>query len=524
MNKNLKPSLVFAAEMLVMIFFCFVPLLFNNPYRINIFLSWEGAYRLYLGQIPFRDFGLPMGYGYWVIPAIFFKVFGPYMYTLIISQVFINVVSILSFRSILKMLDVKPVIILLSVVVFCFSYVSWNFWPWYNHLVIVLEIVAIYFALKAVFSEERKWAMIHIFCSAFFVWFSIFTKQDGGALAAMFVGGILLYQAIVDKKFFNLSFYIGAFVLIGLILIVPLLPHGFSYWFNYGQPPHNSRIHTIDFMNQIIGWAYWEKFFLLVMVLLILDKVNLTSWKEFFYNKKEVLLAMICVGFILEALIIQVTSYEPPNGEAFFYAFGFAYILGRMRLSFDLSNVRYAIVLGMLVVFWWTGIYWRNIRRIVSDKPVIVEKMENKAKHKYRLAKEFKTMERLFLSESTLDGIHKIKALDAFKNNNKDVKVLNMSELTTLAYEVPFTPLTNQPMWFHRDVSIFQKEVDEFCAKIANHEYDVVIFESIPYSEVVDFFPMEIKDCLDKHYKHEFQCLAPRTPEHSFIDVYTKPK
>ncbi|MEO8712078.1 MAG: hypothetical protein ABI405_08160 [Parafilimonas sp.] len=61
------------ADVFIIIAFCFVPVFLSFPYRVNIFLSWEGAYRLYLGQIPYKDFGLPMGFTYWVVPAIFFK-------------------------------------------------------------------------------------------------------------------------------------------------------------------------------------------------------------------------------------------------------------------------------------------------------------------------------------------------------------------------------------------------------------------------------------------------------------------
>src|SRR3990170_7901871 len=161
-SKSLSARHLFIIEILITIVFCFAPLLYNNPYRLNIFLSWEGAYRLYLGQIPFRDFSLPMGYGYWVIPALFFKIFGPYFYTLIQAQVFVNLISILSFRSILKILNVRPVVILLAVLVYCFSYVSFNFWPWYNNMVFAFDLVAIYFTLRAVLSDRgwKLWASL----------------------------------------------------------------------------------------------------------------------------------------------------------------------------------------------------------------------------------------------------------------------------------------------------------------------------------------------------------------------------
>src|SRR5688572_17335250 len=137
LQKSLNEKQLFALELIIAFAFCFVPLLFNNPYRINIFLSWEGAYRMSIGQMPFRDYSLPMGYGYWVIPALFFKLFGPYFFSLIKAQVFINVLSVLALHGILKTLNVRPVVIFFSVVVFCFSYVSFNFWPWYNHVVFV---------------------------------------------------------------------------------------------------------------------------------------------------------------------------------------------------------------------------------------------------------------------------------------------------------------------------------------------------------------------------------------------------
>jgi hypothetical protein len=179
----------------------------------------------------------------------------------------------------------------------------------------------------------------------------------------------------------------------------------------------------------------------------------------------------------------------------------------------------------IFVVFWWTGIYWRNVQRVIAKAPVVVKANEKAGKHKYRLAKEYKSMEKLFLAEETLDGIKKIMNLDIVKNTPKDkIKVLNMSELTSLAYEMGFTPLINQPMWFHQTVSIFDKEVLEFCEKVERKEYDLVIFESVSPKEVINFYPEDVRKCLKEHYNFEFSFLAPRHPEESFIYVFTKPQ
>jgi hypothetical protein len=522
-QKSITEKQLFVLELIIATVFCFTPLLFNNPYRINIFLSWEGAYRLYLGQMPFRDYSLPMGYGYWVIPALFFKIFGPYFYSLIKAQVFINLVSVLTFRSVLRLLDVKPVVVFFSVIVFCFSYVSFNFWPWYNHVVFVFELVGIYFTLLAVLRNTGWKVWLNLCLGAFFTFFSLFTKQDIGGMGLMIVLGLLVYNAGVDRSVTKLLAFIGFYALFAAIFIVPLLKYDFLYWYNYGQPPHASRLVLTDFLNEILGWAYWEKFFLLLIVLFVLDKAR--AGRDFLENKKEVLFALICLAMIAQAFIVPVTSPVPERNEVFFYAFGFAYCMANLRLNIDLTRWPYLAVCVIFIVFWWTGIYWRNIQRLIAKAPTVVKSNEKAGKHKYRLAKEYKTMEKLFLAENTLEGIKKIMNLDIVRNTDpKKLKVLNMSELTSLAHEIGYTPLIHQPMWFHQTVSIFQKEVDWFCGKVANKEYDLVIFESVSPKEVINFYPEDVRKCLEQHYKFEFSFLAPRHPEESYVYVFTKPK
>src|SRR5215212_5393750 len=118
-------------EVLIIVVLALAPVFASFPYRLNIFLSWEGAYRMSQGQTPYKDFGLPLGYMYWVIPAIFFKIFGAQMITLIKAQAFINILGGLAFRSVFKTLGVEPAIRFTGVLLFCLSYSFINYWPWY---------------------------------------------------------------------------------------------------------------------------------------------------------------------------------------------------------------------------------------------------------------------------------------------------------------------------------------------------------------------------------------------------------
>ena len=171
---------------------------FNNPYRINIFSFLGGCLQDVSGPnaVPrlFPSHGLRL----WVIPALFFKIFGPYFFTLIklrsLSPGFRPGFQIYS-----KYLNVRPVVILLSVLVYCFSYVSFNFWPWYNNMVFAFELVAIYFTLLAIFSPGG-WKCGQVWGSQVFLSSSLFYKtRCRGSWPAHHLRHVNL-QCLVDKS------------------------------------------------------------------------------------------------------------------------------------------------------------------------------------------------------------------------------------------------------------------------------------------------------------------------------------
>src|ERR1700730_13267073 len=113
MMRNLSAK----AEILIIVLLACIPLFIHLRYRMS------------QGQLPFRDFGIPLGGMFWVIPAIFFKIFGAKLITLVKAQVFINIIAGLAFRSILSSLSVHKGIRFASVLLFCLSYSFFNFCP-----------------------------------------------------------------------------------------------------------------------------------------------------------------------------------------------------------------------------------------------------------------------------------------------------------------------------------------------------------------------------------------------------------
>jgi hypothetical protein len=128
----------------------------------------------------------------------------------------------------------------------------------------------------------------------------------------------------------------------------------------------------------------------------------------------------------------------------------------------------------------------------------------------------------MLLPGPTVDGIERLLAMDLVKNT-RNIKVLNMTELTPLAYEMPFALErgAHYPLWYHKGVGMFQKETDMFSNRIRQKHYDLVLFEYIPYLN--NFYPFEVRDQLLQHYKQVDVFPAPRKPSlQSWVEVYVR--
>lgn len=531
------------AEILIIVIIAIAPLFAIFPYRINIFLSWEGAYRMYQGQVPYKDFGMPVGYMYWAIPALFFKIFGPQLITLVKAQAFINLLAGFAFRSVCKSLQVQPGIRFMSVLLFCVSYSFLNYWPWYNHTVIVYELIALAFLMKFLTGTQIRRQYWWLLPSGIFIFFSFFTKQDGGALGLMICLALLFYNALIEKKWWPLVVFVGSVTATALIMILPFRGYGFNYWFNHGQFPHTSRVSIRDIVQEFMAGSQWLKFYLFIIALLLM--VTIKSWKEYWRNKQQMIFTILTLGILAEAAIFGVTSYVPVDNNIFYHSFAFAFIFSLLSvmLPIDFNRTKALLVGTAGVVLWWSHMYWKYFERFLLKSgeqyttttyngityPNVVNRntfivsldTTDVPLHEWRVPK-LKTFEKVLVPGPTVDGIERLMNMDLVKNN-KNLKVLNMSELTTLAEEIPYTLEKGSyyPLWFHRGVSIFDKEVKLFTDRIQQKHYDLVLFEYVPYAN--NFYPFEVREALLKNYKQIDVFPATRKPSsNSWIEVYVK--
>lgn len=529
-------------EIVLILFFSFLPLFAKFPFRVNIFLSWEGAYRMSRGEVPYRDFGMPLGYMFWVIPALFFKLFGTQMVTLVKAQILINIISGLAFRSILKSLGVNPVVRFLAVLLYCLSYIFFNFWPWYNQTVIVYQITGLAFLFRFMFAKaQTKWNWVYLILSALFTFFSFFTKQDAGGMAFIMCLVLVSYYSINSRASMPLIVYLSSFILIAALFIVPLLKYNFGYWFNHGQPPHTSRVDFPDILDEFFYSSQWIKFYLFMAILLTVLSVK--SFRELILNKRLFIFLLLTLGILCEASILQVTSYTPPDNNIFFHSFAFVFIFSllaqKLNINFHRPGLIALCTIG--IVLWWSGSGWKYFQKItqrfysgIVSQPVTSENIVNRKTYKidpnsrtdipisdWKFS-NLKSFHNIYMPRQTVDGMERLKNMPLLKSKGT-LKVLNMTELTPLAVELPYQVETgrDQPLWYHLGVAMFNKEAAMFEQRIKQHQYDLVLFENIP--NLNNFYPFRIRDSLMVYYQKVDSFAAPRSGDtQGMIEVYTK--
>ena len=498
------------------VIFSIFPLLFSLPFRIHLDLPYEGAYRLYLGQAPYKDFGIPFGFGFFIVPTFFFHLFGSNFSSLLFGQVFLNIVSGATLISVLKSLKIPKPVIFLSAFVYCLSYIFIYFWPWHTHTAFTFGLIAIALILK--YNEEStiQRRILIMICAGLFSFLSFFTKQDYGGLNLVFCLIILGYLSFVNKSIWALSAFVLAYAATAFICIAPWLKHGFGYWFNHGQAPHSSRLALGDFLNEIFMASDWEKFYLLVFVIILL--VYSSELKTIIKDKYKVITFLICAGMILEALLTQVTSRNSTGTTTYFHAFAIAFILTHLKDKVELHKTLNIFLLMIFTFLWWSPMYWKYASRMFPISESKIPRKDNgpKVQSGWELS-EFKTFKKIKLPTGTIEGIRRLKSLPALPKN---AQVMNMTELTSLPEELSYQPLTGIPLWYDLGVSIFPEQVKDICGKIISKKYDMVLFEEVP--DLDNYFPEEVRDILKVNYKKIDTFRAPRQEDNAFIEVYVR--
>ncbi|MEQ1587022.1 MAG: hypothetical protein ABL895_14140 [Cyclobacteriaceae bacterium] len=522
----MKEKIYQALELTPIVLASLAPLFADLTYQINLYLTWEGAYRLYMGEIPYRDFGIPMGFCYWILPAIFFKILGPTLLTLAKTQAFINLISGFSFRWILVNLEVGLRARFLSILVFSITYIWGLYWPQYNHTVIVFQFLAIGFMLHYIKHADRKYGWLYLVIANLFITVAFFTKQDAGGLALLIILILITYYSFNVRSSKPILITLFSVLIFFCLAVVPFLKYDFAYWFNYGQEHHNSRIAIMDILRINMEESRWEKLYLLIVL-----GIGLIRWKKSQLDSKEIVYILLVLGILFEAMIFQVTSYVPRDNNIFFHAFACSYIFYHLERLEIFAYKPVFLTFILLVSLWWSEKYWKYADRILSKAFPAKTKENSVSINNYILSapecniyadfsswrkSDLNSFEGVKMPKSTSDGINRFLFV---AKKLKSPIVLNMSELTPLANEVPYSPQKGS-LWYHLGVGMFNRELNELNSKIESTYYDLVLFENIPMLN--NFYPFSIRQKLLQNYQLIDSFEAPRTVYPGTIEVYSR--
>ncbi|HLI92915.1 MAG TPA: hypothetical protein VKU83_04880, partial [Puia sp.] len=323
--------------------------------------------------------------------------------------------------------------------------------------------------------------------------------------------------------------YVASFIVLSAVIILPLIPYGFGYWFNHGQAPHSSRVSPFEIAGEFFGSSQWIKFYLFLLVFLAVIRYrSRASWKA---DTSGILFLALTLGILAEAAVLQVTSYTPPDNNIFFHSFGFSCTLVLLAplLPVNLGRPRMAALLVAGVLLWWSGVWWKYTLRFTGGHPLtgitVSATGENVVgKDNYMINRDTVTdvpterwvecglpaFRRITMPPATAEGIHRLMKMDLVTKNKGDLKVLNMSELTPLAVEIPYKLERNGqlPLWYHLGVGMFNRQADSLETRIRHHYYDLVLFEYLP--TLNNFYPFRVRDSLQLHYQLIDSFMAPR--------------
>jgi hypothetical protein len=198
-------------------------------------------------------------------------------------------------------------------------------------------------------------------------------------------------------------------------------------------------------------------------------------------------------------------------------------------LPVHLERPRMTIFLVAGVLLWWSGVWWKYTQRFTGSQvvagPALSPTGENVVgKDNYMINRDrvkdipteqwvecgLPAFHRITMPLSTAEGIQRLMKMDLVVRNKGGLKVLNMSELTPLAAEIPYTPERNGqlPLWYHLGVGMFNRQADSFETRIRDHYYDLVLFEYLP--TLNNFYPFRVRDSLMLHYQLVDSMMAPR--------------
>lgn len=538
LSKSFLKETFFVLATTVILFFLSITL-HKEIYFRDYSIIWEGAYRLYLNQTPFIDFGLPLGPVCLWLPALMMKFFGPSNETLRWSGLIIMFSSSVIFWILINQIGkLKFWIKYLSVLLFMLHYSLGIQFPWYNTTAFLLLLLSLLFLLLSFkVANHRRYFLL--FMSGMASSLTFFAKQDFGLLAVTsHFSLIFIFSFYIpshqNKNITSLKSFLYTLScwLLGNLVIAAFIipwPHfsNFMYWFNVGQPPHSNRVH-----NLTGNWLHYQKGEVGFIKFLVFASIVglMYSWRNRNYDQLKTYLfstTILGVSFItyqtsglywltstFYASIIPIMLQSTPH--LFLKQFTF---LKSKRALYSLTLIVIGILTTVtipkinfvrLLTIWSRG----GIADFFLNQPNSSENWQS-LEQTPDLRAVFGTS---YLRTETIQGLYKLKAIDRLNLKKFDCPLLNMTEFTPIFFMLQLEPCKNElPLWYNTGISLFPREINKIKVMITQKKIGLLLVQNT--HEGPGFYPEFIQWIETQSYSLVFSFPAANTsaPVHVFM-------
>ena len=438
--------------------------LFGTWFFRDFSIIFDGGLRIWYGQVPYRDFFIPTGPVIYYLQGLINFILEPGRIALLLHASVINTLAlILFFRHSRKYVDV--ILCAGFTILLHFFYHARLVNPWYDQTALLF-----YFAAQVVvfpyFDKPRPISIKTLTLISFFCLLSIFSKQDIGAIGSLFIAGQLIGYSRQSLR--NLGLFV--LILTSQVLLVVLFFNSstdFSYWFNYGQPPHSSRADLI--FSKMLSDTWLLQDFRLHAV--VLGAVFVIVTRD--YSQQTVKNYFFVGGLSVFSILISITSGQGKYSSLFFIPLIAVHLLKlifeNMSVSLNLrKGVLISYLLGWVVVGYMTTKIFSNLFPVWLTINKEYRPLQNSSYAGYKLEPEL---------------IQGIEQLNGILRNGKDKGstdwFLNMSSYTFLYKDLNIEPPRGMHLYYHRGVTVFEKDYLDLKVKLKKRKFRYILVQEM---------------------------------------------
>ena len=445
----------------------------------DFLIIWDGIQEIRDGRSFYENIIIPIGAFTFHFTYAFLEIFGNSWYVLQISQIFLNFIMLITAYLILRRHENNKYVTYIALITFAFVYLILLNHPWYNNLAASLTLLVFYLID---FKSKTIIILAGVISGLLFV-----TKYDFGAYT---------FLAATIYLFFNSNkSFISFFKKILLFTAATCLIISIEYIF-YSQEMIDQILKLVFLNADSRTYRLFES-----INFLNICKFYISLWCLFYgWGGNKI--------FLLAGLLMLVSILSDITGGIFYTHYYYLFILPSMLNQIRLKhNLRKHFLINSLIVLIiilpsirLAFFSYENLLKGYADQEYFNYRDLNTKIEVIDLGECFPELKRL-LGPANICSLK--SRLDKLAKLNKQIKILNLTQLGFLDNQKYFEKDSPFPLWMKNGVTISKSLEIELISKVQSSYYDLVLIESVDKGISSHAFRNNLKRIADDNKEFE---------------------